>query len=200
MKDTLGEKLPTRDPIEECDTCSSSSSLAQGVKLPMRDPHRIEECDTCSSSSSLTQGASDEGSAPTEHDVWTGWEWPNWCLDCSRTPAIEVYVLDDSTGKGEWYRGEPCSRVVNKHGQDTHLSCEYIWDNKESYVQDFGPHEVRKSGSYLTVMDLYDSVHRAIYDARDDCPKLDSKGGSVVAPLKKVGWGHKISLVLPPPP
>merc|ERR550532_3872953 len=81
------------------------------------------------------------------------WEWPPWCLNF-KSPCIEVYVVDDETGKGRWVEAEPQSRVVDKAGRDAYLCAEYEWDG-EYYVQDFGPQHVRRRGQQTTVFQLF---------------------------------------------
>lgn len=99
------------------------------------------------SASALSAGMSDTG-------VKKGWEWPPWCLNF-KDHCIEVYVVDDETGKGKWVDGEPQSRVVDKAGRDAYLCVEYLWDG-EYYVQDFGPQHVRKTGTKESVFELFD--------------------------------------------
>lgn len=81
------------------------------------------------------------------------WEWPKWAID-SRSPVIEVWVVDDDTGESRWIEGEPQSRVVDKTGRDAYLAVEYMWDN-DYFVQDFGPQHVRRRGSKETVFDVF---------------------------------------------
>merc|ERR1712187_949615 len=38
---------------------------------------------------------------------------------------------------------------------DAYLCCEYMWKGEE-YMQDFGPHQVRRRGQRLTVFQLFD--------------------------------------------
>lgn len=83
------------------------------------------------------------------------WEWPNWCLD-AKNPVIQVYVVDDETGRGKWCEAEPMSRVVDKSGRDAYLSAEYEWEHGEVYVQDFGPQHVRRRGETQTVIQLFE--------------------------------------------
>lgn len=103
------------------------------------------------------------GSAPGR------WEWPSWCLNF-KSPCIEVFVVDDDTGKGKWVEAEPQSRVVDKAGRDAYLCVEYEWDG-EFYVQDFGPQHVRRRGHNTTVLESFDQA------AGKDNKHQDTGGG-----------------------
>lgn len=85
------------------------------------------------------------------------WEWPPWVLN-KRSPCVEVFVEDaDTPGGGRWVKAEPQSRVVDKAGHDAYLCAEYKWDD-DYYIQDFGPHHVRKVGNMFSVMQAFDKT------------------------------------------
>jgi len=81
------------------------------------------------------------------------WQWPAWTLN-TKQGSIEVYVTDEDSGESRWCEAEPQFRVVDKEGHDAYLCAEYEWDG-EFYVQDFGPHHVRKRGQDMTVFQLF---------------------------------------------
>lgn len=93
------------------------------------------------------------------------WEWPTWCLNF-KEPCIEVYVVDDDTGKGKWVKAEPQSRVVDKSGRDAYLCVEYEWDG-DYYIQDFGPQNVRKRGHEMTVFQMFEKNDLGGIDRKD---------------------------------
>lgn len=80
------------------------------------------------------------------------WGWPDWAVQ-SRTPDIEVFVVDDVAGVSRWVDAVPLCRVVDREGRDTFLSAQYCWDG-EYYDEDFGPEQVRRRGSTLTVAQI----------------------------------------------
>jgi len=82
------------------------------------------------------------------------WVWPAWSIDQQR-PDIEVYVYDEITETGKWCKAEPRRRIMDEKNHDAYLCCEYMWKG-EIYIQDFGPHQVRKRGQRLTVFQLFD--------------------------------------------
>jgi hypothetical protein len=81
------------------------------------------------------------------------WQWPSWTLN-TKQASIEVYVTDDESNESRWCEAEPQFRVVDKEGNDAYLCAEYEWDG-EYYVQDFGPHHVRKRGQDMTVFQMF---------------------------------------------
>mmetsp|Transcript_19306 Transcript_19306/g.58002 ORF Transcript_19306/g.58002 Transcript_19306/m.58002 type:complete len:234 (+) Transcript_19306:81-782(+) len=80
------------------------------------------------------------------------WEWPAWCRAYFE-PCIEVYVVDDETGRARWVEAMPRERVKDSAGRDEFLSAEYMWDG-ELYIQDFAPEHVRRRGGTATVRDF----------------------------------------------
>lgn len=93
----------------------------------------------------------------------TNWKWPHWCLDYKK-PDIEVFVVDEATGTKKWCKAEPRARVVDGQ-QEAFICCEYWWKG-EIYMQDFGPHQIRKRGQKLTVFQLYDKTADGATDER----------------------------------
>lgn len=79
-------------------------------------------------------------------------QWPAWSLN-NAEPCIEVFVMDDESGQGQWCPAEPQSRVVDFDQQDAYLCAEYLWEG-DYYIQDFGPRHVRKRGSQICVLEL----------------------------------------------
>merc|ERR1719387_240155 len=99
------------------------------------------------------------------------WSWPPWVLN-AKDPQIEVYVEDEDTGRGRWVNAEPQSRVVGKDGRDAFLCAEYEWDD-DFFVQDFGPHHVRRRGHKETIMAMFDRTANGVDSGEDD--SKDSK-------------------------
>jgi hypothetical protein len=104
-------------------------------------------------------------------DMPRKWQWPAWTLN-TKQASIEVYVVDEESGESRWCEAEPQFRVVDKEGHDAYLCAEYEWDG-EFYVQDFGPHHVRKRGQDATVYQLfsYDSEALGTTDMLKDTSK-----------------------------
>jgi len=98
------------------------------------------------------------------------WEWPPWALNF-KAPCIEVFVVDDETNSGKWCEAEPQARVVDGKGGDAYLSAEYDWDG-EFYVQDFGPHHVRRRAHKETVFQLFDTTSRKGFGGIHDDDKV----------------------------
>lgn len=98
------------------------------------------------------------------------WEWPTWALNFKK-PSIEVYVVDDDSGRGRWVNAEPQSRVVDKSGRDAYLCVEYDWDG-ELYVQDFGPQHVRRRGETQTVFQFVERTQGASHYEDLDSTRL----------------------------
>lgn len=90
---------------------------------------------------------------PPEGHLPRKWQWPEWTLNTKRA-CIEVYVTDEDSAESRWCEAEPQFRVVDKEGNDAYLCAEYEWDG-EFYVQDFGPHHVRKRGQDMTVFQMF---------------------------------------------
>jgi hypothetical protein len=97
------------------------------------------------------------------------WQWPPWTLN-TKEACIEVFVTDEDSGESTWCEAEPQFRVVDKEGNDAYLCAEYKWDG-EFYVQDFGPHHVRKRGNDETVFQLFAFDPDAADDALKDTNK-----------------------------
>merc|ERR1712039_747837 len=77
------------------------------------------------------------------------WSWPDWAVQ-SRSPDIEVLVTDDAAAVSCWVAAVPQCRVVDRDGRDTFLSAQYLWEG-EYFDEDFGPEQVRRRGSSVTV-------------------------------------------------
>jgi len=94
-----------------------------------------------------------EREKPPEGHLPRKWQWPQWTLN-TKEALIEVYVTDEDSNDSRWCQAQPQFRVVDKDGNDAYLCAEYEWDG-EYYVQDFGPHHVRKRGQDMTVFELF---------------------------------------------
>jgi len=117
-------------------------------------PQRVQENDVPKPPPTLAAPPANvnrSAAPPKPRTMPIGWEWPAWCLNF-KAPCIEVYVDDEENNEGRWVEAEPQSRVVDKAGRDAYLCVEYEWDG-EFYVQDFGPHQVRRRGQTSTVAD-----------------------------------------------
>eukprot|EP00443_Scrippsiella_acuminata_P040669 CAMPEP_0115240046 /NCGR_PEP_ID=MMETSP0270-20121206/37711_1 /TAXON_ID=71861 /ORGANISM="Scrippsiella trochoidea, Strain CCMP3099" /LENGTH=158 /DNA_ID=CAMNT_0002655021 /DNA_START=162 /DNA_END=638 /DNA_ORIENTATION=+ len=97
--------------------------------------------------------ASEPSKAHTEKVLECGtWSWPDWAVQ-SRIPDIQVFVVDDEAGVSCWVDAVPQCRVVDREGRDTFLSAQYCWEG-EHFDEDFGPEQVRRRGSTLTVAQI----------------------------------------------
>jgi len=94
-----------------------------------------------------------EREKPPEGHLPRKWIWPQFTLN-TKEALIEVFVTDEDSGDSRWCQAQPQFRVVDKEGHDAYLCAEYNWDG-EYYVQDFGPHHVRKRGQDMTVFELF---------------------------------------------
>lgn len=90
---------------------------------------------------------------PPEGHMPHRWQWPTWTLN-SKDAQIEVYVTDEDTGESRWCKAVPQFRVVDKDGHDAYICAEYDWD-EEYYVQDFGPHHVRRRGQQMSIFEMF---------------------------------------------
>lgn len=90
---------------------------------------------------------------PPEGHMPHRWQWPTWTLN-SKDAQIEVYVTDEDTGESRWCKAVPQFRVVDKDGHDAYICAEYDWD-EEYYVQDFGPHHVRRRGQKTSIFEMF---------------------------------------------
>jgi len=95
-----------------------------------------------------------EREKPPEGHLPRKWQWPQWTLNTKDQGLIEVFVTDEDSNDSRWCQAQPQFRVVDKEGNDAYLCAEYEWDG-EYYVQDFGPHHVRKRGQDMTVFELF---------------------------------------------
>merc|ERR1712048_44668 len=73
--------------------------------------------------------------------------------------------MGNETGSSRWCRAEPRGRVVDDRHHDAYLCAEYMWQG-EIYMQDFGPHQVRRRGQRVTVFQIYENTTHGATDER----------------------------------
>jgi len=146
-------------------------TFAADVVLATSTPSRLQEKASIAAdvvvAPELTTVPTDTTSvvtAPPPPGLPPKWRWPPWCLN-HKKPEIEVYVVDNEKGSSRWCRAEPRVRVVDDCQHDSYLCAEYMWEG-EIYLQDFGPHQVRRRGQRVTVHQIYESTTHGATDER----------------------------------